>query len=126
MVCKSIACRRPFAGVALISFSPCYYFVLLQFDAVGFKIKPSLLLRVRNWGKGGMKEMQCLSHQFISHYCVSVHLTYQQVSFKHLKQIACDTLPNPCHAVALVLFCVQYEVSLKSVHCKTKFTTTLI
>jgi hypothetical protein len=26
-------CRRPFAVVALISFSPCHYFVLLQFDA---------------------------------------------------------------------------------------------
>jgi hypothetical protein len=64
--------------------------------------------------------MQCLSHQFISYNCVSVHFISQQVSFKHLKQIADDALPNPCHAVALVLFCDQYEVSLKSVHCKTK------
>ena len=88
--------------------------------------KTSSLLWVCYLGKGGTKEMQYLSHQFISHYCVLLHFINQQVCFKYLKQMVGDALPNPCHAAALVLFWVQYEVSLKSVHCKTKFTTTLI
>ena len=66
-------CRRPFVWVVLISPSPNHYFVLFAIWYRGIHTKTSSLLWVRYSGKGGTKGSQCLSHQFSSHYCISLH-----------------------------------------------------